>query len=88
MNKPILANWIRFKKISDNEYKIINLLYDEEIAADAYTVWFARQLNGKRNPYQIDRNKPKKDVALLLDELEAENIIRDKRFFGFVNKSV
>lgn len=82
MNKPILANWIRFKKISDNEYKIINLLYDEEIAADAYTVWFARQLNGKRNPYQIDRNKPKKDVALLLDELEAENIIRDKRFFS------
>ncbi len=82
MAYPITANWIRFKRISENEYKIINLLHDEEIVTDAYTVWFARQLNGKRNPYLIDNSKSKEDVDLLLEELEAENVIRDKRFFS------
>lgn len=82
MNNPILANWIKFKKISDDEYKIINLLYDEEIIVDSYTVWFAHQLDGKRNPYQIDRSKSKEDIDILLDELEVENVIRDKRFFS------
>lgn len=81
MSYPITANWIRFKRVSDDKYKIINLLYDEEIITDAYTVWFARQLNGKRNPYLIDKYKSKENVDLLLGELEAENVIRDKRFF-------
>ena len=61
MSYPITANWIRFKRISNDEYKIINLLYDEEQETDAYTVWFIRQLNGKRDPYQIDRTKSKVD---------------------------
>lgn len=82
MAHPITANWIRFKRISENEYKIINLLHDEEIATDAYTVWFTRQLNGKRNPYLIDKSKSKEDIDLLLAKLEAENVIRDKRFFS------
>lgn len=82
MAYPITANWIRFKRISENEYKIINLLHDEEIVTDAYTVWFTRQLNGKRNPYLIDKGKSKDDIDLFLEELEAENVIRDKRFFS------
>ena len=82
MSYPITTNWIRFKQISENEYKIINLLHDEEIVTDAYTVWFARHLNGKRNPYLIDKGKSKEDVDLLLEELEAENVIRDKRFIS------
>lgn len=82
MKYPTLANWIRFKKVSENEYEIVDLLHDEKIQTDAYTVWFARQLNGKRNPYLIDKGKLKKDIDLLLRELEAENVIRDKRFFS------
>lgn len=82
MKYPILANWIRFRHISRNEYEIVNLLHNEKIQADAYTVWFARQLNGKRNPYRIDTNKSKEEVDLLLGELEAENVIRDKRFLS------
>lgn len=82
MKHPTLANWIRFKKVSENEYEIVDLLHDEKIQTDAYKVWFARQLNGKRNPYRIDKNKSKEEVDLLLRELEAENVIRDKRFFS------
>ena len=82
MSYPTLANWIRFRQLSDNEYEIINMLHDEKIQTDAYTAWFARQLNGKRNPYRIDKNKSKEDIDLLLGELEAENVIRDKRFYS------
>ena len=82
MKYPTLANWIRFKQISDDEFEIIDLLHDEKFQTNVYTVWFARQLNGKRNPYLIDKGKSKEDVDLLLEELEAENVIRDKRFFS------
>ena len=82
MKYPVLANWIRFRRISGDEYEIIDLLNDEIIQADAYTVWFARQLNGKRDPYRIDRNVAGEDVTLLLETLKKENIIRDKRFYS------
>lgn len=82
MGYPVLADWIRFKRISEDEYLIIDLLYDQKIETDADTVWFARQLDGKRNPYEIGRQRPGLDVSLLLDELEAEHIIRDKRFLS------
>lgn len=82
MGYPVLADWIRFKRISEDEYLIIDLLYDQKIETDATTVWFARQLDGKRDPYEIGRQRPGVDVSLLLDELEAERVIRDKRFLS------
>lgn len=82
MGYPVLADWIRFKRISEDEYLIIDLLNDKKIETDADTVWFARQLDGKRNPYEIGRQRPGVDVSLLWDELEAEHVIRDKRFLS------
>ncbi len=41
MKYPTLAKWIRFKQTSENKYEIVNLLNDEKIQTDAYTVWFA-----------------------------------------------
>ena len=82
MKHPTLANWIRFKSLSEDEYEIIDMLQDERRITDSYTVWFARQLNGKRNPYEIDKTKSREEVDSLLEELEKENIIRDKRFYS------
>lgn len=82
MKYPTLANWIRFKRTSENEYEIVDLLHDKRITTDAYTVWFIRQLNGKRNPYLIDKTKTKDEVDLLLDRFETKEIIRDKRFLS------
>ncbi|MBQ6930870.1 MAG: hypothetical protein IJN38_01960 [Clostridia bacterium] len=80
MGYPVLADWIRFKRISENKYLIIDLLNDETIETDAATVRFASQLDGKRSPYEIGRQMQGIDVGLLLDELETERVIRDKRF--------
>lgn len=82
MKNPMISNWIRFKRISDDEYEIIDLLNDEIMNADAYTVWFAKQLNGQRDPYQIDVEASEKDIDLLLCELEDAGIIREKRFLA------
>lgn len=79
---PTLANWIRFKRISEDEYEIINLLHDEKIKSDSYSAWFIRQLDGKTNPYEIDKSRPKVDIDMLLDELEYDDVLRDKRFLS------
>ena len=82
MNKPMLANWIRFKRISEDEYEVVDLLHDKKIKSDAHTVWFIKQLNGKKNQYLIDKSKTKEEVDLLLGRLETKEIIRDKRFLS------
>ncbi len=82
MKYPTLANWIRFKRISKDEYEIVDLLHDKRIKTDAYSVWFLRQLNGKRNPYLIDKTKTKDEVDLLLGRMETKDVIRDRRFLS------
>lgn len=82
MKRPMFANWIRFKKINADEYLVKDLLLENEFYIDAYSVWFAKQLDGKRNPYNIDKSLSKEAVEIILDELEAQNIIRERYFFG------
>ncbi len=85
MKYSVLANWIRFKPITDDDYIIYNLLNNQRLKTDRYMVWFARQLNGKTDPYKIDPRLFKEDVDLILAELKDNEIIRDPRF---VSKSL
>ena len=82
MKHPTLANWIQIKKCTENEYIINDLLLDEQFKMDSYTVWFAKQLDGKTNPYRIDKRLSKNAVDMLVSELESENIIREKNFLS------
>lgn len=76
MNYPQLANWITFKKVDDSEYLVTNFLTDEEYAMDLYTVWYAKKLNGQRDPYRIDSRLSEKDVTDILDDLEEKDMLR------------
>ncbi len=80
MKHPMLANWIEFERVSQNEYIVTDLLTDTRLRTDAHTAWFVRRLNGRRDPYRIDRKKSKAEVDALLAELENNNIIRERRF--------
>ena len=82
MSYPILANWIRFKKVSDDEYLVIDQLNDKKIKVEAYTVWFVSQLDGKTDPYSIDRRLTKRQVDLFMERLEEKEIVRDRRFLS------
>ncbi|MCM1363746.1 MAG: M50 family metallopeptidase [Faecalibacterium sp.] len=82
MSYPKLANWIRFKKVSENEYIAKNLLSNTEYKLSAYAVWFIRQLDGQKDPHEIDKNIPKNDCDMFICRLRNKDIIRDKRFLS------
>ncbi len=82
MSSPILANWIRFKKIDEEKYLVRNLLTDEKFYLDSYMVWFAKKLNGKRDPDKIDRRLTKEDVDYICNELEEKNIVRERQILS------
>ncbi len=87
MKYPVLSNWIRFEKINDEEYLIRDLLIKEEYTLNSYCVHFAQQLDGKTDPYKIDRSLSWKNVSFLLGKLEKANMIRRSRvlFKSFPN---
>lgn len=82
MSYPVLANWIRFRRISENEFEIIDLLFDKRFKCSEKTFLFLRQLDGKRNPYEIDENMSEEEMDALLKRLEEKTIIRHKRFLS------
>lgn len=87
MKNPIVANWIRIKKISDDEYMVKDLLFDEQFKINSYKAWFIKQLSKGIDPYKIDKNLSVAAVKRMLLDLEYDNIIRDKRFYekSFLN---
>lgn len=85
MSYPKLANWIRFKKISDKEYIVYDLMNNESLILDAYLVWFAGKLDGSVDPYTIDNRLTKNEVEHILSELKEKNVIRTGRL---LNKSL
>lgn len=85
MSYPKLANWIRFKKISDKRYIVHDLMNNENFILDACLVWFAGKLDGSVDPYTIDNRLSENDVNNILSELKERNVIRTG---GFLNKSL
>ena len=86
IKRPMLANWISFKKQDDDTYLVKNYLCDIEFTLSAYTVWFAKQLDGKRDPYKIDKSLARAEVTSILLDLEECNVIRDRKYLekGFL----
>lgn len=79
---PMLANWVRFRRVSENEYLVVDLLRDKTYTADAYTVWFLRQLDGETDPYSVDESMAPEVVDLLLETCLEIDLLRDKRFYS------
>ena len=89
LKRLVVAEWIEFKQISEDEYLVVDLLEDAEEAEDAEenTVsaeifQFAKKLDGKTSPYKIDPKIPEGVVDLYLAILESYGILRDKRFLS------
>lgn len=86
IKRPIVANWIKFEQISEDEYIVRDLLFDEdddeEFTLSAEIVWFAKQLDGETDPHTFDSELSRGRVNLYLDILDAAGVIRDKRFLS------
>lgn len=82
MSYPVIANWVKFKRIDNETYLVKNLLDDTEYEMDSYYVWFARQLDGKTDPYTIDNDLSEDDVYDVLEELDDYDVVRNKHFLS------
>lgn len=86
MKYPMLANYVTFKRVADSRLgdycEAYNYLTDEKSRLDLRSVSFARKLNGKRDPYKIDKRLSKRDVDVILRTLRFNDMLRDSLFLS------
>lgn len=80
MKYPMMNNFLTFKRIDSDTYEVSDYLSEKCWEIDKYLVCFLRKLNGKRNPYTIDREQDKDSVDKILFLFKKEGLIRQKRF--------
>lgn len=89
MGYPMLANYVRFKRISPDYTEdfcdVYNYLTDRKTKIDLKTAAFARKLNGFRDPYKVDKRFTREEVDKMLKTLTFHGIVRDRRF---ISKSI
>lgn len=76
MKYPMLNNWLTFHKINKQEYKVIDHLQEVQFAMDHSIVIFAQRLDGKTNPYRIDRTLSRQYVNEMLSALYENGLLR------------
>ena len=76
MSYPRLVNWVDIKIINKDEVIIKDRLVGDCYTLDWYTAWFASKLDGKTDPYKIDRRLSYDDVEELLDELDDMDLLQ------------
>lgn len=82
MSYPRLVNWVDIKIINKDEVIIKDRLVGDCYTLDWYTAWFASKLDGKTDPYKIDRRLSYDDVEELLDELDDMDLLRCRRILA------
>ena len=75
---PMMANWLTFKKIEDDLYKVENGATDRVLILDELEVRFLRSLNGNRNPVKIARALSV-DAENVMAFFEEELLVRNNR---------
>ena len=77
MKYPIISNWIRFKRMPDQDaYFVRNYILETENIVPAEKMRYAKKLDGKTDPYSIRGRKSISEVRVLLNELEDMGVIR------------
>ena len=74
MKYPKYNHYLIFNRISKDDYHVKNLMTEEEWEMSEAYVRFLRSLDGKTDPYSIDR-MDEKIVSMLLEEAEEEGLL-------------
>lgn len=85
MKYPMCCDWLIFHRKTENTCVVENYLDDSLVVLSASAVSFLRKLNGRRNPYRIDKNMKREDVDRLLDYFRSHDLTRES---GFVSKDL
>lgn len=73
---PRISNTLIFKKISDEEIKVVEFLTEEEYFFNTDVARFIRKLDGYTNPYRIHTNLSKEEIWQILCFLEENELLR------------
>lgn len=79
MSYPMLVNWAEIKKVNRDKAVVKDGFDGACYTLDGYTAWFASKLDGKTDPYKIDRRLSDDEVEELLDELDDMDLLRCRR---------
>ena len=80
MKYPIFSNWITYKKVPrTGQYHIKNHITEEELMVSAEDMRFAKQLDGKTDPYALWPYMKKKEIDRRVEELDDSGLIRMDR---------
>lgn len=82
MRYPMLYNGLVFRRINEDEFQVLDYLVDEEYYLPADLVRFARKLDGKRDPYTVDRRLTEEDVDEYLAILDEYELLRESRILS------
>ncbi len=79
MGYPALVNWTAMKKADDGRYIIRDFIDEKQYNISPKLAWFAKQLDGKRNPYEITSSLSDEQVTEYLRCLDEANLLRMSR---------
>lgn len=79
MRYPKIANWLVFRQIAPNQWKVKDYLLDETCTMEDSLARFARKLDGKVNPYAIDPALSTEDVDEIIQILDENELLRYSR---------
>lgn len=92
MKYPMINNWLSFKRINQYEYSVHDYLHECEYSMRFDVVSFARKLNGKRNPYSVDKRFSRAEVDEMIQSLEEYELLRHSKTltsgFGTIYKTM
>lgn len=79
MKYPTANNWLSYHRISNNEYEVTDNLNGSVYTMDYTIAKFAKRLNGRTNPYQVNHCLSVEDVQSMLSELDKNHLLRTSR---------
>ena len=82
---PWLANWIRFKRIGNNKYKVYNYLFEKKYILSKKSVDRLSMLDGNTDPLDIYYELSEDEVYDLIEKYEQAGLIRKGRFHAFIS---
>lgn len=79
MKHPMSNNWLSYRRISNIEYEVRDILDGTVYTMGCDAAKIAKNLDGRTNPYEINHDLSNEDVESILFNLREHNLLRKTR---------
>ena len=74
---PMAANFLSYKRINRDQYKVVNWLTEEEYTVGSHVAILLKNLDGKKNPYSIQCHMSRSEIKEAIAQLDEAELLRD-----------